>query len=66
VRYDILKRGLAEAEARGLTVTDDTSLAELVGSQVKIVQGSYSNLKITTPEDLFVAKQFEAIHHVPL
>jgi len=41
-----------------LNVTDDVSLAELIGRPVKIVQGSYKNIKITTPEDLTVAQLF--------
>lgn len=32
--------------------TDDASLVERIGKQVKIVRGSYDNIKITTPEDL--------------
>lgn len=37
----------------GAIVTDDTMVAERFGgAKVKLVMGSYSNLKITTPEDL--------------
>lgn len=35
---------------------DDTSLVEKLGKDVKIVRGSYENIKITTPEDLLFAK----------
>jgi len=37
-------------------VTDDASLIEKLGKQVNIVPGSYGNIKITTSEDLFLAK----------
>jgi 2-C-methyl-D-erythritol 4-phosphate cytidylyltransferase len=39
--------------------TDDASLYETVfsGSPVAVCQGSYDNIKITTPEDMFVAEQ---------
>jgi 2-C-methyl-D-erythritol 4-phosphate cytidylyltransferase len=37
-------------------VTDDASLVEKSGAKVKIVMGSYSNIKITTPDDLILAK----------
>ena len=37
-------------------VTDDASLVERWGAEVKIVKGSYSNIKITTPEDLVIAE----------
>ena len=44
-------------------VTDDASLVEKLGRRVKIVKGSYGNIKITTYEDLLfaglIAKRFE-------
>ncbi len=36
--------------------TDDASLVERYGGKVRIVEGSYRNIKITTPEDLVVAE----------
>lgn len=36
----------------GFTGTDDAMLVERLGGQVKVVEGSYTNIKITTPEDL--------------
>ncbi len=37
-------------------VSDDASLAELAGYPVKMVEGSYENIKITTKSDLIFAK----------
>lgn len=37
-------------------VTDDASLVEAIGGRVKIIEGSYKNLKITTREDLKIAE----------
>ena len=38
-------------------ITDDASVAELMTEQpVKLVQGDYRNLKVTTPEDIVVAE----------
>ncbi len=37
-------------------VTDDAILVEKMGVQVRIVPGSYNNIKITTPEDLVIAE----------
>ena len=37
-------------------VTDDASMVEAIGHPVKIFFGSYSNIKITTPEDLAIAE----------
>jgi 2-C-methyl-D-erythritol 4-phosphate cytidylyltransferase len=36
-------------------VTDDASLVEKLGKKIKLVQGSYKNIKITTGEDLLFA-----------
>ena len=36
--------------------TDDAMLVEKLGAKVSVVKGSYSNIKITTPEDLVIAK----------
>lgn len=38
--------------------TDDTSLMEAAGFEVYTVEGSYKNIKITTPEDIEVARAF--------
>lgn len=37
-------------------VTDDAMLVERLGEKVSVVLGSYNNIKITTPEDLKLAK----------
>lgn len=39
-----------------LKVTDDAMLIEKLGAKVNVVLGSYNNIKITTPEDLVLAK----------
>ncbi len=36
--------------------TDDAQLVERMGISVKLVKGSYNNIKITTKEDLIIAK----------
>lgn len=38
--------------------TDDTSIMEASGYKVGIVEGSYKNIKITTVEDIILAKSF--------
>ena len=57
MKKDLLARGFAHAREKGLTVTDDVSLVELLNHPVKLVKGCYSNIKITTPEDLISAQQ---------
>jgi 2-C-methyl-D-erythritol 4-phosphate cytidylyltransferase len=56
--FDALYRAYAVAEAESFVATDDAMLVEWAGtSQVAVVEGSYENVKITTPEDLIVAEQ---------
>lgn len=38
--------------------TDDTSIMEAAGYEVHIVEGSYKNIKITTPDDVIIAEGF--------
>lgn len=44
------------ARERRQTPTDEASAVEAMGRPVKVVQGSYRNLKITTAEDLAIAE----------
>ena len=46
----------AYKEYSKMNVTDDASLVEKLGKKVKLVPGSYENIKITTPEDLLFAR----------
>jgi 2-C-methyl-D-erythritol 4-phosphate cytidylyltransferase len=39
-----------------ISLTDDASVAERAGHIISLFEGSYENIKITTPEDLVVAK----------
>ena len=39
-------------------VTDDCELLEIDNHKVKIIEGDYTNIKITTYEDLDIAKEF--------
>ncbi len=52
-RYSLIKKAYA---GFGNGVTDDAGLLEKTGHRVKIVMGSYRNLKITTIEDLKIAE----------
>ena len=45
--------------AKGIRITDDAMVVEtLMGRQVRLVEGAYENIKITTPEDLVTAEAF--------
>jgi 2-C-methyl-D-erythritol 4-phosphate cytidylyltransferase len=58
IRLDLLKEGFINAHEKQLSVTDDASLVEALGKSVKIVEGSYKNIKVTTPEDLIFIEQY--------
>jgi len=55
-RLSELKAAYERADREGYLGTDDASLAERAGIEVSVVEGSYSNIKITTPEDLDFAE----------
>ncbi|MFH1578456.1 MAG: 2-C-methyl-D-erythritol 4-phosphate cytidylyltransferase [Candidatus Omnitrophota bacterium] len=40
----------------GMAAVDDAILVERLGKKVRVVKGSYLNIKITTPEDLVFAR----------
>lgn len=51
-RTDLYRKALAAAKEE---YTDDCQLLEACGMPVRLTMGSYSNIKITTPEDLRIA-----------
>src|SRR5690554_1129793 len=55
-QIDLLKEGYEYAISEGILGTDDSSLVEKKGYPVKMIMGTYDNIKITTPEDLVVAE----------
>ncbi|MEG2597444.1 MAG: 2-C-methyl-D-erythritol 4-phosphate cytidylyltransferase, partial [Oscillospiraceae bacterium] len=56
-RFSDYQEALQIAKDRLIYFTDDAQLFEAVGKKVTAVQGSYSNIKITTPEDVKIAKE---------
>lgn len=51
-----LIRAYEQARADGVAATDDAALYERYAGPVRVVMGSYRNLKVTRPEDLPVAE----------
>ena len=51
-RFGLIRGAVEQAYEDWFYGTDDGSLAERCGVMPEIVEGSYSNIKITTPEDL--------------
>jgi 2-C-methyl-D-erythritol 4-phosphate cytidylyltransferase len=54
----VIREAYAKATEDGFVGTDDASLVERLGVKVHILPGSYSNIKITSPEDLILADLF--------
>jgi len=54
--FAVLKKAYDAAHSDNYYGTDDASLVERIGIKVKMIAGSYGNIKITTPEDLIIAK----------
>ncbi len=55
-QYGLLCRAFETAAGDGFYGTDDASLVERIGAKVRMLAGSYENIKITTPEDLMMAE----------
>ena len=55
---DSLKKAHTMAIDKNLIVTDDASLFEMLNWKVKIIEGNYSNIKVTSPIDLKIAALF--------
>ncbi|MBR5540700.1 MAG: 2-C-methyl-D-erythritol 4-phosphate cytidylyltransferase [Clostridia bacterium] len=54
---DLYERAWQYASTRGRDVTDDCQLIEAIGQPVKLVEGCYTNIKVTTPEDVPFAEE---------
>ncbi|MBE6720192.1 MAG: 2-C-methyl-D-erythritol 4-phosphate cytidylyltransferase, partial [Ruminococcaceae bacterium] len=50
------KKALDSASHDGKDFTDDCQLIEYIGGTVKMVTGDYSNIKITTPDDVVLCE----------
>lgn len=55
-RYDLICAAHRQASTSGVEVTDDAMMMELAGQPVKIYRAAYTNLKVTTPDDMALAQ----------
>ncbi len=53
----VLRKAYDESSRRKVAVTDDATLVERMGGTIRVIPGSYENIKITTPEDLLLAEE---------
>ncbi|RKD33766.1 2-C-methyl-D-erythritol 4-phosphate cytidylyltransferase [Thermohalobacter berrensis] len=54
--YNLILKAYRRLENEQIHVTDDSNLVELLGHKVKMIKGSYDNIKVTTPEDLKIGE----------
>jgi len=55
-KYERIFRAYEQAMGKKHYATDDAALLERYGGRIKIIMGSYRNVKITTPEDIIIAE----------
>lgn len=55
-KYSALMQAYKKAMAEKFYSTDDSAIVEKYGGKVKIIMGSYTNIKVTTPEDIAIAE----------
>ena len=54
--YEAYQKILADEDS---AITDDAMVVERMTNQpVKLIEGSYRNIKITTPEDMMIAEMY--------
>ncbi|WP_431802012.1 bifunctional 2-C-methyl-D-erythritol 4-phosphate cytidylyltransferase/2-C-methyl-D-erythritol 2,4-cyclodiphosphate synthase [Halobacillus andaensis] len=58
--YSLILKAHEKAKSQHYYGTDDASLVERLGEEVVVVEGSYDNMKLTTPEDLAKAQSYAA------
>lgn len=54
--YRLILEAHEKARREGFYGTDDTVLVERMGLPVRVIEGAYENIKITTPEDIVIAE----------
>lgn len=56
--YNLIKNAYEKTIEENLNVTDDASIVENLGINVKVISGDYENIKITTLDDLQIGEYF--------
>jgi 2-C-methyl-D-erythritol 4-phosphate cytidylyltransferase len=55
-RTGLIMEAHTRAATDGFIGTDESVLVERMGEEVRLVEGSYENIKVTTPEDMAIAE----------
>ncbi|MCF0146909.1 MAG: 2-C-methyl-D-erythritol 4-phosphate cytidylyltransferase [Clostridium sp.] len=56
-KLNIIKECHRRVKEENIKVTDDTMVVEQYGNKVYLYEGDYTNIKVTTPEDLILAEK---------
>ncbi|MDP4146249.1 MAG: 2-C-methyl-D-erythritol 4-phosphate cytidylyltransferase [Bacillota bacterium] len=56
-KYDLIVKAHEYVEQESIQVTDDTSVVEAYGNKVYLYYGGYTNIKITTLEDIAIGER---------
>lgn len=56
-RFDTILECHRKVKKDNIVVTDDTMVVEMYGNKVYLYNGDYTNIKITTPDDLILAER---------
>lgn len=57
-KFDLIYRCHKAIRKEVVNVTDDTMVVEFYDNKVYLYEGDYENIKVTTPEDLILAREF--------
>ena len=55
--FKLLKSGYDKAKEQNIEFTDDAAIVENIGIKIKLIAGEVTNIKITTPTDIIIARQ---------
>lgn len=61
-KYNLIKD--VHEKLKGQNFTDDAGMAEYLGLDVYMVEGDYKNIKITTQNDIAIAREYLITHKV--
>jgi len=56
-KVDVLKKAFDKKKKKSFNITDDAFLLEILGKKIKVITGEASNIKITTKDDLKLARR---------
>ncbi|XVF23175.1 hypothetical protein REPUB_Repub13aG0014600 [Reevesia pubescens] len=62
IKPELLRKGFELVNREGLEVTDDVSIIEHLKHPVYVTEGSYTNIKVTTPDDMLLAERILSVN----